>query len=68
MKNELGFAFMAVNLRKLTAYQRTNLLDRQKNKETNIFLSMLVSFLLFLRLMGQPLSPWEEIENLFKAG
>ncbi|MGX6979458.1 transposase [Vagococcus elongatus] len=43
-----------VKLRKLDAHQRTSFLDRQKNKETQIFLSMLVSFLLFLRLMGQP--------------
>ena len=55
VRNELGFAFMAVNLRKLTAYPQTNLLNKQKNKGTKIFLLILVPFLLFLRLMGQPL-------------
>ncbi|MGX6979168.1 IS1182 family transposase [Vagococcus elongatus] len=37
VKKELGLAFMAVNLRKLAAHQRTSFLDRQKIRKPKSF-------------------------------
>ncbi|WP_245249899.1 IS1182 family transposase, partial [Vagococcus allomyrinae] len=54
VKNELGFALMATNLRKMTVARQCFNKNKQRNKDTKISFLIFASLLSWLRLMGQP--------------
>lgn len=54
VRNELGFALMATNLRKVTVARQCFIKNEQKNKDVIIRELILHPYFLFLRLMGRP--------------